>query len=151
MRQEFNIFAPGHEWYENSSIGLSLNIPIFSGFQRISRLQQSKLNIMEAEDNLKLTEQSIKVEVSNYEIQYHNALDNIKNEKENLTLAESVYNNTQLEFQQGTASSLDLVQAESAFREAQNTYFNKLLNLYIARLDVEKSKGSLMNFINNLK
>jgi outer membrane protein TolC len=106
---------------------------------------------MEAEDNLKLTEQSIKVEVSNYEIQYHNALDNIKNEKENLTLAESVYNNTQLEFQQGTASSLDLVQAESAFREAQNTYFNKLLNLYIARLDVEKSKGSLMNFINNLK
>jgi len=151
MRQEFNIFAPGHEWFQSSSIGLSLSIPIFSGFQKVSRLQQAKLNIMEAEDNLKLTEQSIKVEVSNYEIQYHNALDNIKNEKENLTLAESVYNNTQLEFQQGTASSLDLVQAESAFREAQNTYFNKLLNLYIARLDVEKSKGSLMNFINNLK
>jgi outer membrane protein TolC len=151
MRQEFNIFSPGHEWYQSSSIGLSLNIPIFSGFQKVSRLQQAKLNVMEAEDNLKLTEQSIKVEVSNYEIQYHNALDNIKNEKENLTLAESVYTNTQLEFQQGAASSLDLIQAESSFREAQNTYFNKLLNLYIARLDVEKSKGSLMNFINNLK
>jgi hypothetical protein len=32
---------------------------------------------------------------------------------------------------------------------AQNTYFNKLLNLCIARLELEKTKGTLMKFINN--
>ena len=98
-----------------------------------------------------LTEQSIKVDISNYEIQYKNALDNINREKENLDLAESVYKNTQLEYQHGTGSTLDLIQSESSYMVAQNTYFNKLLNLYIAHIEFEKAKGSLTSFINNLK
>ena len=95
------------------------------------------------------TEQSIKVDISNYENQYINALDNINREKENLDLAESVFENTQLEYQQGTSSTLDLIQSESAYMVAQNTYFNKLLDLYIARLELEKAKGNLMKFINS--
>jgi outer membrane protein TolC len=151
MRSEFDFFKSGKEWYNSSAIGLELKIPIFSGFQRYSRVEQSQLNIEKAVENLKLTEQSIKVELSNYYIQFRNAIDNIKNEKENLALAESVYKNTQLEFSQGAGSSLDLVQTESSLRETQNNYYNKLLTLYIAKLDLEKSQGTLINFINNLK
>jgi outer membrane protein len=151
MRSEFDLFKSGKEWYNSSAIGLELKIPVFSGFQRYSRVEQSQLNIEKAQENLKLTEQSIKVELSNYYIQFHNAIDNIQNEKENLALAESVYKNTQLEFSQGTGSSLDLVQTEGSLRETQNNYYNKLLTLYIAKLDLEKSQGTLINFINNLK
>jgi outer membrane protein TolC len=150
MRQEFNFFDSEH-WYPGANIGLTLSIPIFDGFQKVSRLNQSEINIKIAEQNLKLTEQAIKVDASNYEIQYRNALDNIKTEKDNLTLAEEVYKNTQIDYQHGAGTSLDLVQAESSLREAQNNYFSKLLNLYIARLDLEQSRGSLMNYINNLK
>jgi outer membrane protein TolC len=138
-------------WYENSSIGLSLSIPLFDGLQKGARLAQSKLAIEKAKENIKLAEQSIKVDVSNYEIQYRNAIDNIKSEKENLSLAEDVYKNTLLEYQQGASSSLDLVQAESSLREAQDNYFNRLLNLFIARLDLEQSKGTLMDFINHIE
>ena len=151
MRQEFTFFDANKDWYPSSGIGLKLTIPIFDGLQRNSKLAQSELNIKIAKENLLLTEQSIKVDISNYEIQYKNALDNINREKENLDLAESVYKNTQLEYQQGSGSTLDLIQSESSYMVAQNTYFNKLLNLYIARLELEKAKGSLMNFINNLK
>jgi outer membrane protein TolC len=139
------------DWYPGASVGLTLSVPIFDGFQRNSKLSQSEVNIKKAEENIKYTEQSIKVEISNYEIQYRNALDNIKNEKENLELAESVYKNTQLDYQHGASTSLDLVQAESSLREAQNNYYNKLLDLYLARLDLEQSKGNLINYINNLK
>jgi len=151
MRSDFDLFKSGKEWYNSSGIGLELKIPIFSGFQKYSKVQQSNLNIEKSKETLKLTEQSIKVEVSNYYIQFKNALDNIENEKENLALAESVYNNTQLAFTQGTGSSLDLVQTESALRETQNNYYSKLLTLYLAKLDLEKSQGTLLNFINNLK
>jgi outer membrane protein len=151
MRSEFDFFKSGKDWYNSSAIGLELKIPIFSGFQRYSKVEQSQLNIEKAIENLKFTEQSIKVELSNYYIQFRNAIDNIQNEKENLALAESVYKNTQLEFSQGTGSSLDLVQTESSLRETQNNYYNKLLTLYIAKLDLEKSQGTLTNFINNLK
>jgi outer membrane protein TolC len=151
MRSEFDFFQSGKDWYNSSAIGLELKIPVFSGFKRLSKVEQSQLNIEKAMENLKLTEQSIKVELSNYYIQFRNAIDNIQTEKENLALAESVYQNTQLEFSQGTGSSLDLVQTESSLRETQNNYYNKLLTLYIAKLDLEKSQGTLTHFINNLK
>jgi outer membrane protein TolC len=151
MRKEFNFFESGQRWFNSYSVGLTIKIPIFDGLQRQAKISQSSLNIEKARENIHLAEQSIKVDISNYEIQYQNALNNISNERENLDLATSVYENTQLSFQQGTGSSMDLVQAESSLREAQNIYFNKLLSLYIARIDLEQAKGTLTSFINNMK
>lgn len=150
MRNEFDFFNSG-DWYRSSYIGLSLKMPIFDGFQRSSRVNQSKLNIEKSKVSLNQVQQSIKVDLTNSEIQYKNAIDNIQNEKANLDLAEAVFKNTQLQYQQGTNSSLDLVQAESSFRESLNNYYNKLLSLYIARISLEQSKGTLTNYINNLK
>ncbi|MFH0734980.1 MAG: TolC family protein [bacterium] len=151
MRKEFNFFDSKETWFNSSAIGLELKIPIFSGLKRLNKVYESDINVEIAKENLKYSTQSIKVELSNYDIQYYSALDNIKNEKENLVLAESVFTNTQLEFSQGTGSSLDLIQAEGSLNETQNLYYTKLLNLYIAKLDLEKSKGTLINFINNQK
>lgn len=151
MRSEFDIFKSSKDWYNNSAVGIQCSLPIFSGLSKLARVEQADLNLEKAKENLRLTEQSIKVELSNAYMQFRNAVDNIKREKDNLELAESVYRNTQLEFSQGVSSSMDLVQTESTLRETQNNYFSKLLNLYIAQLDLEKSRGNLTNFINNLK
>lgn len=151
MRNKFNFLDNDQKWLNSYGVGLSLKIPIFDGLQRHARISQSMLNILKAEESIKMTEQSIKVDVSNYGIKYQNAVDNIRNEKENLDLAKNVYQNTQLFYQQGMSSTLEMIQAESSLRESQNHYFNKLLNLYIARIDLEKSKGELIEFINNSK
>lgn len=149
MNKEFKFYESDQRWFNSSSIGLKLSVPIFSGFQKHQRVNQSKINIAKSQENLKLTEQSIRLQISNYEIQYRNALDNIQNESENFELAKRVYESTQLECKEGVSKTLDLVQAESALREAQNSYFNKLLSLYIAKIDYEQSKGNLENFVNN--
>jgi outer membrane protein len=151
MRDKFNFLKSGQAWYNSYGFGVTLSIPVFDGLQRKSRISQSKLDIKKAEENIRLTAQSLKVNLSNYEIEYRNAVDNIKNEKDNMDLAKSVYENTQQAYQQGTGSSLELVQAQSSYREAQSNYFNKLLNLYIARIELEKSKGKLIEYTNNIK
>jgi outer membrane protein TolC len=151
MRNKFNFLKSGQDWYNSYGLGVTLSIPVFDGLQRKNRISQSKLEIKKAEENILLTSQSLKVNLSNYEIEYRNAVDNIKNEKDNMDLAKNVYDNTQLAYQQGTVSSLELVQAESSYREAQSNYFNKLLNLYIARIELEKSKGNLIEYVNNIK
>lgn len=151
MRKEFNFFDKDQNWFNSNSIGFSLKLPIFDGLQKQAKIAQSKINILKTQENIRHTEQAIKVDISNYEIQYKNALDNIRSERDNLELASSVYKQTQLAYQQGASSSLDLVQDESSFREAQNNYFNKLLNLYIARIDLEKAKGNLIQYINNIQ
>ena len=151
MRSKFNFLKSGQNWYNSYGLGATLSIPVFDGLQRKNRISQSKLDIKKAEENIRLTAQSLKVNLSNYEFEYRNAVDNIKNEKDNMDLAKSVYDNTKLAYQQGTESSLELVQAQSSYREAQSNYFNKLLNLYIARIELEKSKGNLIEYVNNIK
>lgn len=150
MRNQFDFTKSGGDWYPNSSIGLTLRIPIFDGLQKQARISQSKLNIEKSKENIHLTEQSIQVDLSNYEIQYRNAIDNIHNEKDNLELAASVYKNVQNQYREGACSTLDLVQAESAYTESQNNYYNKLLTLYVARINLEQTKGTLLDYINKL-
>ena len=72
MRQEFTFFDSNKNWYSSSAIGIKLTVPIFDGLQRNSKVAQSVLNIKKAKEDLLLTEQSIKVDISNYEIQYKN-------------------------------------------------------------------------------
>jgi outer membrane protein TolC len=151
MRNKFNFLKSGQDWYNSYGLGATLSIPVFDGLQRKNRISQSKLDIKKAEENVRLTAQSLKVNLSNYDIEYRNAVDNIKNEKDNMDLAKSVYDNTLLAYQQGTGSSLELVEAQSSYREAQSNYFNKLLNLYVARIELEKSKGNLIEYTNNIK
>jgi len=151
MRKEFDFFDSEKNWFSNSSIGLKLNIPIFSGFSKQARVEKSEIALEIQKENMKNLEQSINVNISNYYIQFKNAMENIQNEKSNLELAQSVFENTQIEFNQGKTSSLELTQSESSLRETQNNYYNKLLELYLAQLDLEKQKGTLNNFINNIK
>lgn len=151
MRNKFNFFDNNEKWLNSYNFSFTLSIPVFDGLQRKNRISQQKLAISKAEENIWQTTQSLKVNLSNYEIEYRNAIDNIRNEKDNLDLAQSVYQNTKLAYKMGTQSSLELVQAESSYREAQSIYFNKLLNLYIARIALEKSKGKLNEYVNNIK
>lgn len=149
MRKQFNFWDNSEKWFANSSLVFSLRVPIFDGLQRQQRIAQANLNIQKSKVKLEQSKQTIQVDLSNYENQYRTAVNNIKNEKENLTLSEKVYRNTQLQYQQGMATSLDLVQAESSYNESTNNYYAKLLNLYIARINLEQGKGNLLNYINN--
>lgn len=149
MRKEFNFFDSSQKWYANSSLVFSLRVPIFDGLQRQQRIAQSNLNIQKSKVKISQTEQSILLDLNNVENQYQTAINNMKNEKSNLDLAEKVYKNTQLQYQEGTATALELVQSENSFNESTNNYFAKLLNLYIARINLEQCKGNLLNYINN--
>ena len=151
MRNQFNLFNKDQNWYNSSAIGLELKIPIFSGFSRYAKVEQSTLNVEKEKENLRQNEQSIYLDISNKTHEYNNAASNIQIEKDNMALAENVYKNTQQEFGQGASSSLDLTQAERSLVEAQNNYYTRLQSLYIARLDLEKAQGTLNNFIHNIK
>jgi outer membrane protein TolC len=147
----FDDITKGDNWFASSSIALSLNVPIFSSFQRWFRVSQANTNIRKLEEGIATSVEGMKVEANNYGSQYINAFENMKNEKENLNLAEEVYKSTHLDYDQGRASALDIIQAETSYTESQNNYYSKLLSLYLARLDIEQSKGNVINFINNLK
>jgi len=134
-------------WFDYSSIGLKLTVPIFSGLRRYSAYEESRLTYANAKENMKLS-------MSNYELQYQNATTqllssytNLSNNKENLELAKDVFESTSLQYQKGTASLSDFLNSDYAYKEAQSNYITSLLNFLSGRLDYEKSQGTLSTYI----
>ncbi|QNF34671.1 TolC family protein [Adhaeribacter swui] len=147
---DFGFFrTPNNGWvdYTTSSVGLRLSIPLFDGLQRSAQVRQSRLRFQQLEENMQLTKQSINLEVSNALTQYQNTLQRIQAEQDNVALAREVYDVTQLEFREGVGSSTDLVEAETSLRQTQNTFITTLLDWYTARLDLERAKGTLMDYL----
>jgi outer membrane protein TolC len=74
----------------------------------------------------------------------------LSKDKENLNLAKDVFEATNLQYRQGTASLTDFLNADYSYKEAQSNYINSLLNFMSSRLDYEKSQGTLTAYINQL-
>lgn len=142
---------PESPWinYTTSAIGLRFRFNVFDGLQRNALVQQSKIKTRKMEENLIQTRRNINLEVSNALTQYRNTLQRINADSQNVSLAQEVYKVTQLEFREGVGTSTDVVNSETSLRQAQNTYVNTLLNLYLARLDLERAKGNILNYLNS--
>ena len=135
--------------YDVSAVGARLNFPVFDGLQRTARAQQSQIKAREIQQNMLRMQQTVNHDVTNAYLQYRNNAQRIEYEKQNVELAQEVYQITQLQFREGAATSTEVVDAETALRLAQNTYTQSLLQLYTARLALEKSKGSLLEYLNS--
>lgn len=136
--------------FDFASIGLKLNVPIFSGFRRYSQMQQSELNLFNARENLKLNALNLELANQNSNTQLLSSYTNLTANQENLQLAKDVFDNTNIQYQNGVASLSDLLNADFSYKEAQTNYINSLLNFLTARIDVERANGTLNTYINQL-
>jgi outer membrane protein len=132
------------KWYAVSSLGLSLQIPIFSGLQRTYKVQQAKLELMKVENNVSNLKSAIDLEVKQTAINYLNAITSLKSQADNQKLAENVARVTKIKYEQGVGSNIEVIEAESTLREAQINYYNALYDALVAKVDLDKAYGKLM-------
>jgi outer membrane protein TolC len=127
--------------YPYSYLGLSLNLPVFTGFARIKSVQRSKLQ----EQMIGLEETNLKSQIYS---EYTTALANYKSNwynlnmlKENVDLAKKVYEIVQLQYQQGVVAYLNVITAESNLISSEIGYSNALFQLLSSKIDLEKAMG----------
>lgn len=137
-------------WFDYSVVGLRLNVPIFSSFKRSSQIKQSELSLYNARENFKVTSNNLQLAVINSNTALASSYSTFISNKENLELAKGVFDNTSLQYQRGVASLSDMLNSEYSFKEAQTNYINSLVNYLISRMDLERSKGNLSQYINQL-
>jgi outer membrane protein len=140
---EFQIFSSAQNWYPTGIIGLKLNLPIFSGGQRFYRMQQDKIGVFESETQLDMVKQSISLDLANSSTNLRNAIADLKNQEENMTLAQSVEHDSKIKYEAGTGSNLEVVDAETSLIESETNYYNALFNALVAKVDYEQAKGTL--------
>jgi outer membrane protein len=134
-------------WYDASAIGLSLRIPIFNGFATRSRVRQADVDIKKADEDRRQTSNSLNLAYENAKIQLKNSIVTINAQRENVVLAQEIYQSTQNNYNNGLAALTDLLDTENALTEAQNSYTQALLNYKIAEIQLIKSNGNIKSLL----
>lgn len=140
--------SDGVYWSDYSTLGLNLHIPIFTGFGTRAKVRQADVQLKKTEQDLKDTKLALDLEYQNAVTQIDNSMITIRNQSENVKLAQEVMDNTQNNYQQGLAPLTDLLDAENSLIEAQNNYNNALLDYKLAEVQLIKAKGELQTLKN---
>ena len=138
-----NLDIPSSPWFSNSFVGAKVSLPIFTGFQRNSKIQQAKLKLIQAQNNIDFIRQSIDLDLSSSLTNLQNATSMIEVQKKNIAIAEDVARVTKIKYEQGTGTNLEVITAETALIEAQTNYYNALFDALVAKIDYEKANGNI--------
>jgi outer membrane protein TolC len=130
-------------WFRSAYIGMNINVPIFSGFQRKYKMQQAQLNVEKVSNTIDNVKQAIDLEQVATKESLRNALQNLDIQERNLQLAERVYNATKKKFEQGLGSSFEVLQSDNDYQLAQGNYFAALYDATVARISYLYSLGKL--------
>jgi outer membrane protein TolC len=129
-----------------SAIGLKLTFPVFDGFKRKAQSTQTMLKRENAIKNLELDKQAFNMEYRNNSTKMSKAQKSMEIDRKNIRLAQSVFSSVDLQYQKGVTDLTDWLNAQYALKEAQANYLNSLYNFCISGIDLEKSKGTLLQF-----
>ncbi|WP_121353603.1 TolC family protein [Flavisolibacter nicotianae] len=141
--RQANKFGFGGRWNPSSLIGLNINVPIFSGFAKDARIDKAKLQLQQTVNNMEALKLSIDKEVQQAANNYRNALATLDNQKRNMELAQQVYDQTRLKFQNGVGSNTEISTAQSDLLVAQNNYILATYDAINAKIDYLKATGKL--------
>ena len=139
----YNFFSKDGTWYGSSYAALNINIPIFSGFSKDANLKKSRLQLDQVRNQLSDLRLSIDNQVAQAQSSFRTAIVTMDFQKRNMTLAESVYNQTKKKYESGLASSTDLTNTQTDLITAQNNYINALYIAVVAKVDYLKSIGKI--------
>jgi len=127
--------------YPYSFIGVSVNLPIFTGFYRINNIKRSRLQEQLLDwDQVSLKSQ-IYTEYTTALANYKSNLFNLYALQDNVAMARNVYDIVTLQYQQGVVAYLNVITAESNLITSEIGYLNALFQVLSTKVDLQKSMG----------
>ncbi len=142
QRNQFNFFGKG-DWFTASSIGLNISVPIFSGFAKDARIKKAKIELEQTSNQLENLKLNIDQSVEQARLKYKTAIATLDFQKNNMALAEKVYQQTKKKYEAGTGSNTEINAADVDLKAAQTNYIAALYDAIIARVDYLTATGKL--------
>lgn len=143
QRDKFDFFKSDGDWFDISAFTLQLRIPIFSGFSANARIQRERLILRQNQNQREALKLDIDNEIRSATNNFNYAVANLDNQKKNMDLAQTVYDQTKKKYEVGTGSQTDINIAQNDLRLAQSNYINAMYAAITARIDFLKATGKL--------
>lgn len=132
-------------FYPVSFLGVQLNMPLFNGSVTHKKISQKKMELENNQLQQDLIVEQTDMLHQNALRQSHVAKSQLQTSQQQIQLAESVYQRTILQQQEGLASLTEVLLADNALRDAQQLYLNATVEYLKANLDIKKTSGNLLN------
>lgn len=129
--------------FTNSFVGATFLLPIFQGGKRIAKIQEQKWTRKRLDWSLVNLENSLSTEYTRALASYKSNLANYNAQKENVTLAQEVYDIINLQYRNGVKAYLDVTVAETDLRTTRINYFNALYSVLASKMDVQRALGQI--------
>ncbi|MBT9484228.1 TolC family protein [Sediminibacterium sp.] len=142
QRNQFNFFGKG-DWFTSSSIGVNIAVPIFSGFAKDARIKKAKIELEQTNNQLENLKLNIDQSVEQSRLKYKTAIATLDFQKNNMALAEKVYQQTKKKYEAGTGSNTEINASDVDLKAAQTNYISALYDAIIARVDYLTAIGKL--------
>jgi len=142
MRSEFNFFNTD-KWYRSEMLGFTLNVPVFSSGSKRSKISQKRIALEKVIENQKLVRQSLEMENQQAGFDYNTALEKYMSENENVKLAERILEKTRVKYNNGMASSFELIQANNQYLQTESGLTSAIVELLNAKTRLDKIMNRL--------
>ena len=129
--------------FPSSYIGLTLKVPIFSGFQRVNRVKQSQIVVLKAQNSLAQAKNGFNLQAASAKTMYFNGVQTLNNQKRSQELAREVLRVSKIKYQQGVGSSIEVTQAQTDLETADNQYIQGLYDALVSKVDLDRAYGRI--------
>ncbi len=120
-------------------VGVTMSVPILSSGGRWARTEKAELELLKVQNTKYDVERALNMQVSQNRNNFIVAFEKYDLEQQNLELAQKIYDNTLIMFRNGTASSLELTQAQNQMLTSQSNHYSAILELLQAKNNLDKT------------
>ena len=138
FRDSFNFFSAGRRWFPLQILGITVSIPIFRSGAQTARVAQAEVAAEQARNVRRQASQGILLQAEQAKTNLVLAQDKYRVMKDNLSLAERIYEATLAKYKEGLASSMELTQANDKVLQSQTSYIDALSGLLNAKTALDR-------------
>ncbi|MGE0079607.1 MAG: TolC family protein [Bacteroidales bacterium] len=136
------------KFYPIGFAGIQLSYPLFNGTVTKRKINQKKIEIHNSDLQLGLITEQNNMQVENARQQKIVAQKSVETTQIQISQAQTIYTQTLLQQKEGTASLTEVLLADNALREAQQTYLSAIIDYLKADLELKKLTGNISTISN---
>ena len=123
--------------------GIQFSYPLFNGTVTQRKINQKNIELQNSALQQSMVTEQNKMQIANATMQRTAALQSMTHTKAQIAQADNIYQQTLLQQKQGVASLTDVLQADTALREAQQNHLAAMVDYLKADLELKKYSGNL--------
>ncbi len=124
--------------FDNATLGINLNVPIFQGFKVSSQVKQAQYQYVEASEKLEQTHRSVVKNIRNNFNNVSSSISSIKAYEQSVISSESALKATEASFEVGTRTIVDVLdstqQLYNSKRQLSDAKYNYIESVFALKL-----------------